>query len=189
MSSMNGDAQIAREWASKALDNVFLNEVPIEGYRAAARYILATTTPPTMADVDWDDDVHAGLCAEHEDYGTVRMLCYDPHDGGAIICHWIHSGSPVAGDLLAEKLTPLPGTRLDLAPRREPEPESTPDHPAVLTIEAEYLNAPAGTIVEGALTWAKGKDGCWETFGVGGGCSNSAVAGEARRVLRWGREA
>lgn len=74
-----------------------------------------------------------------------------------------------------------------------PETPETPDHPEFLTTEADYRGAPAGTVVtiddEGAWTWTKGKDGCWELEGVGGVLRNYEMCGEARRVLQWGWEA
>ena len=184
VSLMSSDSQIARQWAEKARENDLLGVVPIEWYRAAARHILATTTPPTMADVEWDAEVHAGLCAEHEDYGTVRMLDHDHHDG-TILC----LTSRLRHEWSAEcDLTPLQGTRLDLTPRREPDPDPTPDHPEALTIEADYRNAPTGTVVatEGAEVWTKDLDGLWETFCIASGYNNYLMADEARQVLRWG---
>ena len=79
----------------------------------------------------------------------------------------------------------------DLTPRREPEPESSPDHPTELTIAAEYLHAPAGTVVaaEGEEAWTKDKDGYWETWGIISGYTNYAMADTPRRVLRWGWKA
>ena len=186
---MSADAQIAREWAEKVSVREKITFSVDDETLAVARHILATSTPPTMADVQWDEAVHAGLCAEHEDYGTVRMLDHDHHDG-TILC----LTSRLRHEWSAEcDLTPLPGTRLDLTPRREPEPKSAPDHPKVLTIEADYRNAPAGTVVategEGAWTWTKNLDGYWEAFGIISGYNNYAVADEARQVLRWGWEA
>lgn len=40
----------------------------------AAEHILATTTPPTMADVEWDDELHYLAEAEHGVYSGVIML-------------------------------------------------------------------------------------------------------------------
>lgn len=178
------DAQIAREWASKALDNDLLDEVPLEGYRAAARYILATTTPPTMADIAWDDDVHAGLCAESADDGVVLMLGPDWVNDHAdhILCRLRPGG---IDSLPMSSLTPLPGPKIDLTPRREP--ESAPDHPAVLTTREDYENAPEGTIVAAAAgeAWTKGKSEIWEPYGT----LSEYMPGVPRQVLRWGWEA
>ena len=191
VSLMNGDAQIAREWAEKVSVREKITFSVDDETLAVARYILATTTPPTMADVEWDDEEHSGLCATflggRGEETVVRMLT---RNAVGIVCR-----SPKGFNFHADKafLTPIPGTRLDLTPRREQEPESTPDHPAVLTIEADYRNAPVGTVVategEGAWTWTKGRDGLWEAFGIISGYNNYAVSDEARQVLRWGWEA
>ena len=185
MSLMSSDAQIAREWAEYITSVRELHGDYAPQARAAARFILDTTQSPTMADIAWDDEVHAGLCAEHPENGLVRMLY---KDGTLIGCI---TTDGVVLTLFVENLTPIPGTRLDLTPRREPEPESTPDHPTELTIEADYRNAPAGTVVaaEGEEAWTKVRDGSWETFGIISGYNNYAMADEARRVLRWGWDA
>ena len=187
------DAQIARGWAERAMNLDLSDDVPIEGYRAAARHILATTTPPTMADLEWDNDAHAGLCAESTDDGTdgvVRMIGLDWVDDHAdhIMCYL---GNGQFDSLPFRALTPIPGTRLDLTPRREPELESTPDHPTELTTEADYRNAPAGTVAatEGEEAWTKNRDGLWETYGILSGYNNYAMPTSSRRVLRWGWEA
>lgn len=115
VSSMNGDMAIIREWAeAKVSGRHFATDCDLK----VARHILNTTTPPTMADVDWDNDVHTGLCAMYANGDLVRMIGPDLDNKDGIICHWVHYDSPVAGGLLAEHLTPLPGTRLDLTPRR-----------------------------------------------------------------------
>lgn len=177
------DAQIAREWAWKALDNDLLDEVPIEGYRAAARYILATTRSLTMAEVEWDDDVHAGLCAEHAKHGTVRMLS---EWNGEIAC--LVDGHATLW-LAPKYLTPIPGTKIDLTPRREPEPESTPEHPAVLATEEDYENAPTGTTVAGdyADPWVKDYRGFWLSWGAPESETSQSMALSTRCVLRWGK--
>lgn len=64
------DAQLARQWAewNKSC------EVSSPEIQAAANFILAHTTPPTMADVEWDDEKHYLAEAEHPDQGKVIML-------------------------------------------------------------------------------------------------------------------
>ena len=190
MSLMSSDAQIAREWAERVAEE---SDAYSFAQRTAARHILATTPPPTMADVEWDDDVHSGLCAEHEDYGTVRMLDHDHHDG-TILC----LTSRLRHEWSAEcDLTPLPGTRVDLTPRRvdSDEAHSTrdesvprPEHPAVLTTEEDYENAPAGTIVAEDFCdpWVKDDRGFWLSPGEDGAEASLRMSLFARRVLRWG---
>ena len=123
----NTDAQIAREWAEGFIKYADSAEIVDADTLTAARHILATTTPPTMADIAWDDDVHTGLCALYAYGDLVLMIGPDLDNEDTIICHYIHYGSPVTVGLLAEKLTPIPGTKINLTPRREPEPESTPE--------------------------------------------------------------
>ena len=174
------DAQIAREWAWEyMLCNEGIPESERDAEYMAARYILDTTAPPTMADVEWDDDVHAGLCAEHTECGLVRMM----NRVGAFIECFLEDGTTPL--LRADKLTPIPGTRLDLAPRREP--ESTPKHPEVLATRKDYENAPTGTIVaeDSSDPWIKG-NGFWLGGGDGWGDTSPVMAFVARRVLRWG---
>ena len=66
------DAQLARQWAewNKSC------EVSSPEIQAAANFILAHTTPLTMADVEWDDDKHCLREAEHPEYGKVIMLSH-----------------------------------------------------------------------------------------------------------------
>lgn len=67
------DAQLARQWAewNKSC------EVSSPEIQAAANFILAHTTPPTMADVEWDDELHYLAEAEHKDGRIVIMLTRD----------------------------------------------------------------------------------------------------------------
>lgn len=67
------EAQIARQWAERNKSC----EVSSPEIQAAANFILAHTTPPTMAEVEWDDDEHYLAEAEHVDWGKVVMLYYD----------------------------------------------------------------------------------------------------------------
>ena len=119
VSSMNGDMAIIREWAeAKVSRRHFATECDLK----VARYILATTPSPTMADLDWDNDVHAGLCAESTDDGVVRMIGLDWVNDHAdhILCYLL----PGEFDSLPMRsLIPLPGTRVDLTPRRHAEDE------------------------------------------------------------------
>ena len=181
------DMSILREWAeAKVSRRRFATDYDLE----VARHILATTTPPTMADIAWDDDVHTGLCAESTDDGTdgvVRMIGLDWVDDHAdhIMCYL---GNGQFDSLPFRALTPIPGARLDLTPRREPEPESTPDHPAVLTTEKDYAQAPTGTVVadDSGDPWVKDDLGFWLICGEGGSEISRLMALAARRVLRWG---
>lgn len=117
------DAQIAREWAEGFIKHADNAQIVDADELTAARHILATTTLPTMADVEWDDEVHAGLCAEHAGGEVVRMV------NTTISTTWIRYILPngeISGGS-SKLLTPIPGTKINLTPRREPEPESTPE--------------------------------------------------------------
>lgn len=117
------DAQIAREWAEGFIKHADNAQIVDADELTAARYILATAPAPTMADVEWDDEVHAGLCAEHAGGEVVRMV------NATISTTWIRYILPngeISGGS-SKLLTPIPGTKIDLTPRRESEPESTPE--------------------------------------------------------------
>ena len=64
------EAQLARQWAewNKSC------EVSSPEIQAAANFILAHTTPLTIADVEWDDELHYLAEAEHSAWGKVIML-------------------------------------------------------------------------------------------------------------------
>ena len=186
MSLMNGDMAIIREWAeAKVSGRHFATDCDLK----VARYILASMPAPTMAETEWDDDVHAGLCAEHPVYGAVRMIGANPAgdiqflyaEEGRLRHRWTHPAN----------LTPIPGTKIDLAPRREQGPEPTPEHPAVLTTREDYENAPAGTIAaddDGAAV--KVSDGTWKWTGSELSYrSDDLCYGESdpMTVARWGK--
>lgn len=64
------DAQLARQWAewNKSC------EVSSPEIQAAANFILAHTTPPTMAEIEWDEEEHFLAEAKHPKWGKVVML-------------------------------------------------------------------------------------------------------------------
>ena len=68
------------------------------------------------------------------------------------------------------------------------ESPTAPSHPAVLTTEEDYENAPEGTIVASDFSdpWVKDFMGFWLGCGEGGGERSRWMALSARRVLRWG---
>lgn len=184
------DAKIAREWAE------WVNEMPDAhsfAEHTAARYILDTTTPPTMDDVEWDYNVHAGLCAEHTVRGLVRMVS---KSAKLIECIM---GNGMLLFSRPDKLTPIPGTRLDLTPRLDrcesPEPDIDEDsanvktdHPEVLATKEDYESAPAGTIVagDGTAPWFKNDRGLWFIAGGFEDDNSQAMSDFTRYVLRWG---
>lgn len=94
------DAQLARQWAewNKSC------EVSSPEIQAAANFILAHTTPPTMADVEWDDELHYLAEATSDQFGRVIML----RKGKEGYIEFIVPGEPECGTLVAytEYLTP-----------------------------------------------------------------------------------
>lgn len=81
------DAQLARQWAewNKSC------EVSSPEIQAAANFILAHTTPPTMADVEWDDELHYLAEAENRAWGKVIML-FKKAKTGKILSHFHEDG-------------------------------------------------------------------------------------------------
>ena len=78
---------------------------------ANADHILATTTPQTMAEVEWDDEEHYLAEAEYIDCGKVIML-YRDEDDGLIQCQII-GGKHSAFFAYSGNLTPT-GRRFTL---------------------------------------------------------------------------
>ena len=165
------DAQLARQWAewNKSC------EVSSPEIQAAANFILAHTTPPTMADVEWDDDEHYLAEAEYPYHGRVIML--SEKDG------WIKyfdERERKAYDVLARALTPT-GKRYEI---RE---ISKPEHPETLITVEDYENAPSGTIVASNICppYMKYELDSW-TDNFGTTVSDEELAGGPTAVLRWG---
>ena len=81
---------------------------------------------------------------------------------------------------LAEIHTQLKGLKDDAEPAK-------PAHPEFLETEADYENAPEGTVVVqvDALPWAKEDDNIWTCAGGSKGDYSMSLVG-SRRVLRWG---
>ena len=93
------DAQLARQWAewNKSC------EVSSPEIQAAANFILAHTTPPTMADVEWDDELHYLAEAEHSEEGKVTMMATST---GCREIYYLIPGSRFLGIDSPNKLTP-----------------------------------------------------------------------------------
>lgn len=100
------EAQIARQWAewNKSC------EVSSPEIQAAADFILAHTTPPTMAEIEWDDDKHYLAEAEHVTLGKVVMI--HPATDARIRClckwygpHWVYNLTPAHLTLTGRRYT------------------------------------------------------------------------------------
>ena len=172
----NETARLARQLAEGANpDNL------TDTAKAARERILATTNPLTMADVDWDYDAHylagAIFIADGEEVVMVR-----PH-GDRIITN--------KGNLLPEMLTPN-GKRYELrevgatVSSNENVGAEQPEHPATLETQADYENAPAGTVVAEPGGWACTKGSCGDWCKVKTWLTDCEMIDTERQVLRWG---
>ena len=177
----NEQERLAREWAERKLYTA-QRHLEDAGYHtnpdtiAAAEYILATTTPPTMADVEWDHGAHclAGVETGYEDavmlhrHGRNMIVLYDLNTGGINFCD-------------RSDLTPN-GKRYELREVVEPE------HPETLTTVEDYENAPEGTIVASNGKWEvpfMKQNGLWRRNGISFS-NNDMSQGHEHWVLRWG---
>lgn len=175
--------RLAREWAKDCQRE---GKLPAYGIaaQAAAEHILATTTEPTMADVEWDNEKHRGLGAVDE-AGQGWVMLQD--DGGYINCIGLDL-NPVGAE--RGDLTPN-GKRYELVEVTDkPAQADEPEYPETLTTVEDYENAPVGTIValNGCLPYVKRGRNDWSDA-FGDTCSDKGIAGHTREVLRWGWDA
>ena len=173
----NNTARLAREWAQFELDNA--GEFSDKGRIAAAEHILATTTEPTMADVDWDTKKHRMAGADWDGHSPVIMIEEDYF--GTIVA--ITDDGAAVNAPFKKDLTPN-GKRYELREIGAPE---QPEHPATLETVEDYENAPEGTVVASPIgsAWTKGRDGDWHRYG--GWFTSDEMAHTERQVLRWGK--
>lgn len=164
--------QLARQWAEsrQQFDNRSERE------RAAAEYILANTTPRTMADVEWDHGSHFMAGASMSD-GSEHVMIVNRHNGINTL--------PANGNGFywnsKDSLTPN-GKRYRLV-------EVTAlGHPETLTTVEDYENAPGGTVVSGGgkSIWAKTAFNDWITLRTVHARLDRHMADTERQVLRWG---
>ena len=171
---MSNDTQrLARQWA----DKILTSEAGTPEALAAAEHIKATTTPLTMADVEWDNEEHHLAGATTPEGNDVVMMWWDDIDTDYIVTE--------KSAWQRRQLTPN-GKRYELREVGEPEQLA---HPATLVTEQDYENAPAGTVVADscALALTKHFSGEWTADSL---ClSNPDMAGREREVLRrgWGK--
>ena len=180
---MNKQEKLAREWAEKNYPELVkvaegtLAADLFEKARAAAEYILAHTTPDTMADVEWDHDTMPGTGALTKN-GRLWIMRDDA--GDAIDC--ISTDLAEIAFVAKEGLTPN-GKRYKLV--------EVPDHPEVLKTVKDYANAPEGTLAasshgegyfhnETMSRW-ESTHGDWKNYVEMESSSHSG-----RTVLRWG---
>ena len=112
--------------------------------------------------------------AEHEEYGRV-VVSPKPNDIGQYKIFHLDDSYVSGADVSYVEADAL--TFID----------AEPAHPEFLETEANYQNAPAGTVAakDGWLAWVKQKNGDWSCDGGSEEGSILAQTGK-RRVLRWG---
>lgn len=182
---MENREKLAREWATSTLPHGDIR------LRAAIEHIIATTTPPTMAEIEWDAREHRGLGTVGEDGTEWVMLHMMPDDW--IAC--ISSDLRKYRHLKPERLTPN-GKRYKiveatLSPGEKVGPEQD-KHPKILRTVEDYENAPLDTIaaIDGCHPITKTMGG-WEHPDDDTLLTNEETAGRAvaeRKVLRWGKK-
>lgn len=173
--SSRSQEYLARQWAEETRDN-FMSSSELE--EAAAKYILEHTAPPTMADVEWDDEKHY-LAGATDGDGDAVVMCGENADGEInVIVSWDHHTFSTPKD----QLTPN-GKRYRMVEK--------PGHPEVLETVEDYENAPLGTVVEGRsiLPWCKHETDWWEHAFDGSDDKKMPTYAGKTRVLRWGGEA
>lgn len=171
---MTDTERLAREWAQTTQPKGDAKT------RAAIEHIMATTTPQTMADVEWEDEKHYLAGAVDADGHEVAMLA--KLDKNIRVCYIDQMGLAYPMFESPKTLTPN-GKRYELREVGAPE---EPEHPATLETQADYENAPEGTVVAEPRwqAWQKRATGKW-VYAESKRDSGS-IAGTERRVLRWG---
>lgn len=171
--------KLARQWAERikaAPDETYVDDVV-----AAAEHILATTTPPTMADVEWNDEKHhLGGAIDAEGTEVVMIGTFS----GTIRVWDVDEVNERFAPVLENPGTLTPnGKRYELREIGAPE---QPTHPETLVTEQDYANAPAGTVVAEShyFAWQKNQFGAWRK--VKTRLTDREMAGTERQVLRWG---
>lgn len=137
---MNDYDKRAIEWSDKYLQRPDKEDSP-ELY-AAAMSIQANVTRPTMADIQWLEEVHylAGATVDagiYEKDVVMLNLAYDDR----LSCHHLDGGYPATWPM--SRITPN-GKRYEI---REVSGVDTANHPETLFTVEDYLEAPEGTIV------------------------------------------
>lgn len=119
----NNTARLAREWATSTLPKGDAKTM------AAIEHIMATTTEPTMADVEWSGEKHHLAGATLPDGGEVVMMWPDNYGTGHIIAK--------EGEWPPERLTPN-GKRYELVEVTD-KPEN-PVEPSTKTMDEYTLS-------------------------------------------------
>ncbi|WP_288833691.1 hypothetical protein [uncultured Corynebacterium sp.] len=166
MSELNythADYEKAMEWLTKMESIATLGTIDEE--QAVLRILrsLPEPTPITFVDIPTDKWAeHWGSAVENRQHGWKGWALGTDSDG-AIVVLIEENGLPTLW-WWPENTTILPDEPRLHIPGITPEP--TPDHPATLTTEEDYQDAPAGTVVASGdspervwIRFAEGADG------------------------------
>ena len=185
----NNTARLARQWAERAKNSKYFDEYADDA-AAAVEHVLATTPPPTMADIGWNDAEHYLAGAVDADGHEVVML--DKLHGNIRVCDvdQMGPGRPV---LESPKTITPNGKRYELrevgatVSSNENVGPDQPEHPATLFTQKDYEDAPVGTIVAqvDGHPWMKAHPIRWES-GVKTLPNRDISVIGPHQVLRWG---
>lgn len=178
----NEREKLAREWAKDCQGE---GKLPAYGIaaQAAAEHIMATTTEPTMADVEWDDKHFlAGATLDTEESAEEMVMCGFTRDGEI----YVVQPNPGRGK---RGYWTMPGDLTPNGKKYELREVTGDEHPEVLRTVEDYEDAPEGTIaaVDFFLPLVKLSRGFWASS-MGENYSDEDIAGARRKVLRrgWG---
>lgn len=174
--------KLAREWAEYYRDNFpeFHEETRaaalVEGAKAAVEFILNNTTPPTMANVKWDD-------AEHHLAGATLQEVRTSKD---VVMFWPDSEEP--DEAIVTSFGRFSIWRGNLTPNGKRYKLVEIVHKQTLTTEEDYRNAPRGTVVGRDDGCAMKGRAVWFATGRFNSISNEEIADcyGPLKVLRWG---
>lgn len=175
----NKDYSEAREWARQVMDN--------PGYtspfmQTVAKTLLDLLPKMTMAELEWEHDLHHLAGATTPDGKEVVMMWLDDVESGLVMC----SNAAWHPDRLIPN-----GKRYELREVTVSSNENVgldqPEHPTVLKTEEDFEDAPNGTIV------AKSKRSASTKFATGEWgnphtreCPQYMAECGPWTVLRWG---
>ena len=169
------DERLARQWAKETLDNSA--PIPSEmATQAAARHIMATTTP-TMADIEWDDSEHTFAGATVMLGGPTEVVMLSESDD-MFIDFALLDGR--VGDEYKDRLTPN-GKKYAL--------HEVGSHPETLKDAEAYETAPVGTVVQVRDIVAVSRGCGWSLNGITNMARPIEMAGLGEgEVLKWGKQ-
>lgn len=186
----NERERLAREWAEKYLR--YADESDSEELYGAAQIVKANTTPPTMDEVEWNDEKHflAGAVYEVEGSTCPVVMVGETRDGCEIYSVDLDENTgfwPMHGDLTPNgKKYELHEMGETVSSNEKVGPDQK-EHPETLRTAEDYKDAPVGTIVahNGCFPYVKkGRDVWTDTFDDK--FSDDLLSGISRQVLRWG---